>query len=121
MPKEEKETKIYSAVAEALDALASDIEEQAKRIELQREDYDTLADEIDDIQESIYDLEEALGVESSEGEGYTEEESPEDSTESYVSMVCPSCAYSFYYRYEESKENEKLICPSCGEEIDRSR
>jgi predicted RNA-binding Zn-ribbon protein involved in translation (DUF1610 family) len=120
MPKEEKETRIYTAIVEALDALASDMEEQAKLIELQREDYDALADEMDGLQESLYDLEEAVGVDSSEEEDY-EGESLENPTESYVSMTCPSCAYSFYYRYEEGKENEKLICPSCGEEVSRSR
>ncbi|MDR1048879.1 MAG: hypothetical protein LBL51_03910 [Synergistaceae bacterium] len=120
MPKEEKETRIYTAIVEALDALASDMEEQAKLIELQREDYDALADEMDGLQESLYDLEEAVGVDSSEEEDY-EGENLENSTESYVSMTCPSCAYSFYYRYEEGKENEKLICPSCGEEVSRSR
>jgi hypothetical protein len=123
MPKEEKETKIYSAIVEALDSLASDMEEHAKLLDLQREDYDSLADEVSDLQESVYDLEESLGAESDEDYGgEVEDESDEDgeSTESYISMTCPSCAYSFYYKYEEGKENEKLVCPSCGEEFSRS-
>jgi hypothetical protein len=123
MPKEEKETKVYSAVVEALDSLASDLEEHAKLLDLQREDYDNLADEVNDLQESIYDLEEVLGADSDEDYGGGEdgeEEDGEESTESYISMTCPSCAYSFYYKYEDGKENEKLVCPSCGEEFSRS-
>jgi formylmethanofuran dehydrogenase subunit E len=121
MPREEKETRIYSAIVDALDSLASDLDEHAKLLELQREDYDNLSDEVNDLQESIYDLEEALSEDS--GEDYDDEEDDEDddeSTESYISVTCPSCAYSFYYKHEEGKENEKLVCPSCEEEFSRS-
>lgn len=126
MPREEKETKIYSAVVDALDSLASDLEEHMKLLELQREDYDSLADEVNDLQESIYDLEETLGADSdddyadSDDDDENDDEDDEELTESYISMTCPSCAYSFYYKYEDGKENEKLVCPSCGEEFSRS-
>jgi uncharacterized protein YbaR (Trm112 family) len=119
MPREEKETKIYSAIVEALDALAREVEECAKLIELRREDYDDLAEEVDDLHDAIYELEESIGAANSE-EDYDEDEDLEELTESYISMTCPSCAYSFYYKYEEGKEDEKLVCPSCGEEFSRS-
>lgn len=118
MPREEKETKVYSAIADALDALALEVAEQAKLIELRREDYDALAEEMDDLHNALYELEESVGMEDSE-EDYDEEER-EELTESYISMTCPSCAYSFYYKYEDGKEDEKLVCPSCGEEFSRS-
>ncbi|MDR1376944.1 MAG: hypothetical protein LBJ22_05490 [Synergistaceae bacterium] len=118
MPREEKEAKIYSAIVDALDALALEIEEHTKLIELHREDYDALAEEMDDLHNAIYELEESVGMEDSE-EDYDEEER-EELTESYISMTCPSCAYSFYYKYEDGKEDEKLVCPSCGEEFSRS-
>jgi hypothetical protein len=123
MPKEEKETKVYSAILDALDSLASDLEDHAKLLDLQREDYDNLADEVNDLQESIYDLEETLGAGSDDDYGDREVDDDGDDdelTESYISMTCPSCAYSFYYKYEDGKENEKLVCPSCGEEFSRS-
>jgi predicted RNA-binding Zn-ribbon protein involved in translation (DUF1610 family) len=125
MPKEEKETKVYTAIADALDSLASGLEEQLKLLNIQREDYDNLADEVNDLQESVYDLEEALSADSGEDyddreAGGGDDEDGEESTESYISMTCPSCAYSFYYKYEEGRENEKLVCPSCGEEFSRS-
>jgi hypothetical protein len=118
MPREEKETKVYSAIADVLDALALEVEEQTKLIELRREDYDALAEEMDDLHNALYELEESVGMEDSE-EDYDEEER-EELTESYISMTCPSCAYSFYYKYEDGKEDEKLVCPSCGEEFSRS-
>jgi hypothetical protein len=124
MPKEEKETKIYSAILDALDSLASDLEEHAKLLDIQREDYDNLADEVNDLQESIYDLEDTLGAGSGEDYGDGDSDDGDDGddelTESYISMTCPSCAYSFYYKYEDGKENERLVCPSCGEEFSRS-
>jgi rubrerythrin len=124
MPREEKETKIYSAIVDALDTLALEVEEHAKLIELRREDYDDLTEEMDDLHDAIYELEESMGIASSE-EDYNEDEDEdedelEEITESYISMTCPSCAYSFYYKYEDGKEDEKLVCPSCGEEFSRS-
>ena len=122
MPREEKETKIYSAIVDALDTLALEVGEHTKLIELQREDYDNLLEEIDDLHNTLYELEESIGVADSE-EDYDEDEDEDDLeelTESYISMTCPSCAYSFYYKYEEGKEDEKLVCPSCGEEFSRS-
>jgi hypothetical protein len=117
MPKEEKEAKLYSAVIDALDSLASELEEHTKLLELQREDYDSLADEMDGLQESIYDLEEALGADSDED--YDEGSEENELTESYISMTCPFCAYSFYYKHEDGKDNEKIVCPGCGEEFSR--
>jgi flagellar motility protein MotE (MotC chaperone) len=119
MPQEEKETKVYSAIADALGALAQEMEEHTKLIELRREDYDALAEEMDDLHNALYELEESIGMESPE-EDYDDEDGQEGLTESYISMTCPSCAYSFYYKHEDGKEDEKLVCPSCGEEFNRS-
>ena len=120
MPREEKETKVYSAIADALEALALEMEEHTKLIELHREDYDALAEEMDDLHNALYELEESIGMEDPEDDYDDDDGEREELTESYISMTCPSCAYSFYYKYEDGKEDEKLVCPSCGEEFNRS-
>ena len=123
LPREEKETKVYYAMAEALDSLAQEVMECARLLELQREDYNSMAEELDELHEAVYDLEESVGVDDSEDEDYGVDNDVDELgalTESYISMTCPSCAYSFYYKYEEGKENDRLVCPSCGEEINRS-
>ena len=122
LPKEEKETKIYSAIAEALDSLALELNEQTKLMERQREDYDSLAEEVDELHEAVYNLEESVGLVDSDDENFGGDNMDElgGVTESYISMTCPSCAYSFYYKYEESKGNDRLVCPSCGEEFNRT-
>jgi uncharacterized coiled-coil protein SlyX len=117
MPRDEKESKIYFGLVEALDALASELAEQTKLIDLQREDYEELADELDDLRDTVYELEEAMGADPADDD---DDDDMEGLTDSYISMTCPSCAYSFYYRYEEGRESEKLVCPSCGEEFNRS-
>lgn len=125
MPREEKEAKIYSAIVEALEALALDLEGHTKLLELQREDYDSLADEVDELHEAVYTLEESIWLDDEdyeEGmeESYTNNEL-EELTESYISITCPSCAYSFYCKYDENEENGKhFVCPACGEEFNRS-
>ena len=121
LPREEKETKIYSAIAEALESLALELEEHTKLLELQREDYDSLAEEMDELHEAVYNLEDSVGLGDSEDEDYGDDDVEGlGVTESYISMTCPSCAYSFYYKYEEGKEKDRLVCPSCGEEFNRS-
>jgi len=119
MPRGEAETKIYSAIVDALDALALDVEEHAKLLELQREDFDGLADEMDDLHNAIYELEESLGVDGSDKNSEDDYDDGEEESESYVTVTCPSCAYLFYYKYEDCKEEGKLVCPSCGEEFHR--
>jgi len=121
MPQGEKETKIYSAIVDALDALALELEGHAKLIELQREYCDDLADELDGLHDSVYNLEESVGLEDYDDDEDEDEDDEEDElAESYISMTCPSCAYSFYYKYENGKEDSKLVCPSCGEEFSYS-
>lgn len=119
MPREEKDARVYFAIVEALDALALELGEHAKLLERQREDCDSLADEVDELHEAVYELEESMGADADYDDA-DEEDVPEELTESYISTTCPSCAYTFYYKYEEGKENEKLVCPGCGEEFNRS-
>ena len=119
MEPEERNTKVYTAVAEALDALSLEIEEHSRQLEGVREAGEELADEIYELHDAVYELERSVGLESDEDYDDTDDDE-ESSSESYISVTCPSCAYSFYYRYEEGKEEDKLICPGCGEEIDRT-
>ena len=122
LPREEKETKVYSAIAEALESLALELEEHTKLLELQRKDYDSLAEEMDELHEAVYNLEESVDLGDSGDADYGDDDVEElgGLTESYISMTCPSCAYSFYYKYEDGREHDKLVCPSCGEEFNRS-
>ncbi len=119
MEPEERNTKVYTAVVEALDALSLEIEEHSRQLEGVREAGEELADEIYELHDAVYELERSVGLESDEDYDDTDDDE-ESSSESYISVTCPSCAYSFYYRYEEGKEEDKLICPGCGEEIDRT-
>ena len=119
MEPEERNTKVYTAVAEALDALSLELEEHSRQLEGVREAGEELADEIYELHDAVYELERSVGLESDEDYDDADDEE-ESSSESYISVTCPSCAYSFYYRYEEGKEEDKLICPGCGEEIDRT-
>ena len=119
MEPEERNTKVYTAVVEALDALSLEIEEHSRQLEGVREAGEELADEIYELHDAVYELERSVGLESDEDYDDADDDE-ESSSESYISVTCPSCAYSFYYRYEEGKEEDKLICPGCGEEIDRT-
>lgn len=117
MGPEERNVKIFAAVVEALDALALEIEEHSNLFEHLRETIEGLTDETYELHDAVYELEQSIGLDSEQD--YDEAETDEPA-ESYISVTCPSCAYSFYYRYEEDKEEDKLICPGCGEEIDRT-
>ena len=128
LPREEKETKVYSAIADALESLAREIEEHTELLELQREDCDSLADEMDELHEAVYNLEESIGLgDLDDNMDYGDDDDDDDDdmdeldglTESYKPVTCPFCAYSFY-KYEEGKENDRLVCQNCGKELNRS-
>ena len=121
MESEERNTKVYTAVAEALDALSLEIEEHSRQLEGVRKAGEELADEIYELHDAVYELEQSMGLDS--GEDYDESYDASDAdepAESYISVTCPSCSYSFYYRYEEDREEDKLVCPGCGAEIERA-
>ena len=121
MGSEERNTKVFSAIVEALDSLAVEIEEHSRLFEHVRETCEGLTDEIYELHDAVYELEQSMGLDS--GEDYDESYDASDAdepAESYISMTCPSCSYSFYYRYEEDCEEDKLVCPGCGAEIERS-
>ena len=119
MPREEKETKIYAAIVEALDSLASELEEQAKLFKSLMEEHESLEDDLYELHDAVCGLEESLGLE--DDDDYEDEaEDEEELAESYASVTCTPCNYSFYYRCEEGKEGESLVCPACGEEINRT-
>jgi len=107
---EGKDAKIYGAVAEALDALATQIEEQNEQIESLRNLYDELEEECATLGDDILALEDIFD-EYAKRENYEEEKY----AASYVSVTCPSCTSVFFYEQSDNKdENEVLECPDCG-------
>ena len=107
---EGKEAKIYGAVAEALDALATQIEEQNEQIESLRSLYDEIEEECTALGEDISTLEDLF-------DEYAKDENEDDEryAASYISVTCPSCSTVFYYEQDESEDNDMLECPECRE------
>lgn len=115
MEQEERNAKIFSAVVEALDALALEIEEHTRLFDHVHQATEELTDEVYELHDAVYELEQSIGLDSDQDYDETDGDDP---AESYISVTCPSCAYSFYYRCEDEKDGDKLICPGCGKEID---
>jgi len=110
---EGKDVKIYGAVADALDALATQIEEQNEQIESLRNLYDELEEECASLGDDVLALEDIF-------DEYAKKEIDEDEkyAASYISVTCPSCTSVFYYEQGEDKnENEVLECPDCGKKF----
>ena len=64
MEPEERNTKVYAAVAEALDALSLELEEHSRQLEHVRETGEELADEIYELHDAVYELERSVGMDS---------------------------------------------------------
>jgi len=112
---EGKDAKVYGAVAEALDALATQIEEQNAQIESLRSLYDELEEECEALGDDITALEDIF--EEYVNDDDDEDEDDEDYAASYVSVECPSCSAIFYYEQGENEDDEMLECPDCGEKF----
>jgi predicted nucleic acid-binding Zn-ribbon protein len=109
---EGKDAKIYGAVAETLDALATQIEEQNEQIESLRSLYDELEEECTALGEDILVLEDLF-------DEYAKEDNEDDKyAASYVSVTCPSCTSVFYYEQGKNKEEDEMLeCPDCGKKF----
>jgi len=105
-----KDAKIYGAVVESLDALATQIEEQNEQIESLRNIYDELEEECTALGEDILALEDLF-------DDYSKRDDEDEKyAASYVSVTCPSCASVFYYEQGKDKEEDDMLeCPDCGE------
>ncbi|HCL78426.1 MAG TPA: hypothetical protein DIC53_00490 [Synergistaceae bacterium] len=117
--KDEGQNKIFSAVLDALDALAQEMEDHGEIIEEQKELYEDLADDCALLDEDLDALEKAFAVYSEEGALDDDDDDVEDFEESYLSVTCPSCGYVFYYQPDEYEDGEQLQCPSCGTSFDQ--
>ena len=110
---EGREAKIYGAVADALDALATQIEEQNEQMESLRSLYDELEEECTALEEDVSALEDLF-------DEYAKEDDDEDEERyatSYVSVTCPSCSSVFYYEQGENEDSDMLECPDCGKKF----
>ena len=110
---EGRDVKIYGAVTEALDALATQIEEQNEQIESLRNLYDELEEECAALGEDITALEDIFDEYAKE----ENEEYDEKYAASYVSVKCPLCSLIFYYEQGENEDDEMLECPGCREKF----
>lgn len=119
---DERQNKIFSAVLDALDALAQEMEDHGEIIEEQKELYEDLADDCALLDEDLDALEKAFAVYSGENvldDDDDDDDDVEDFEESYLSVTCPSCGYVFYYQPDEYEDGEQLQCPSCGTSFDQ--
>lgn len=110
---EGKDAKVYGAVAETLDALATQIEEQNEQIESLRNLYDELEEECTALGEDILVLEDLF-------DEYAKNENDDEKyAASYVSVTCPSCESVFYYEQEnnDKEEDDMIECPDCGKKF----
>lgn len=112
-----KDAKIYGAVAEALDALATRLEEQDEQIESLRNLYDELEEECSALGDDVSALED-LFDEYVKTEDDDEED--DDYVTKYVAVKCPACSAVFYYdadNCENDGEEDVLECPECMEKF----
>lgn len=114
-----KDAKIYGAVAEALDALATQIEEQDQQIESLRALYDELEEECSALGEDVSGLEDIIDEYVFDADN--DDEDNEGYASRYVSVTCPACSSMFYYHRSEDDDTdgkeEILECPDCKEKF----
>ena len=126
MSADSENLKIFTAIADTLEALTLEMPESSGPELSVRRDPELadaraeLSDSLDDLREAMYELKHILTEDLTSFEEEDEEDEDDEDVESFASVTCPACNYSFYYRDSEGQE-KPVVCPGCGKEIEQDR
>ena len=104
-PEDKLALSLYSAIVEALDALADEVEEVNEGLTEQR-----------DVTEELFSICEELDSDLSDVESKFDDEADEedaDFDDEYKEITCPSCGLHFFYHPSMLAEESSVTCPDC--------
>ena len=87
-----KEGKLFAALVDALDEVASEISDL-------EEDIEDVEDDLDELEAYIEEVDEALG----------------DVEDDCIEVVCPACGAEICIDIEDIDDDGKVECPACAE------
>ena len=104
---------LFSAIVEALEALADENEELRGKLSEQQKAIDDLNFVCEELDADLADVESCLeidGVEEPDGEDLKED----DLDSEYCETVCPSCGLHFFCHSSLLTEDGEAECPDCA-------
>ena len=104
-----KEGKLFAALVDALDEVASEISDLEEEIEDVEDDLDELEEYIEEVDEALGDVEEFVYDIEDDCDCCCDDED-------YYEILCPSCGETICFD-ESAFDDESLVCPACGSEI----
>lgn len=109
-----KEGKLYSAIIEVLDELASDVTDMQENQNYLEEKTDEIDHDLGELEEFVFDGGHA-GHDHDHCECGCEDEDDDDEllSEDFYESQCPSCGETIYFDEDLIKMDE-ITCPNCG-------
>ena len=109
MDEDKKEAKLFNAIIEALDDVASELSDID-------EDMEELADYIEEIDEDLGDVEEFVYDMDDDCDCCCDDDDCDCCCDDdCIEAVCPACDAEICIDFEDIDEDGKVECPACGE------
>lgn len=99
LDKNSKEAKLFAAIIDALEELASEMEAIEDDLCELEEGIDVVSDDLADVEDAVYD------------------EDEEDEDEDCYATTCPTCEEEIFFD-DSVLEDGEVICPNCGEKLE---
>ena len=113
-----KEGKLFAAIVDALDEMASEISDLEEDIEDVEDDLDELEEYIEEVDEALGDVEEFVYDIEDDCDCCCDDDDCDcccdddcDCDGEFFCAMCPSCGEKIYF--DESCDPEEVVCPSC--------
>ena len=98
--------KLFKAIIETLDDMASAIDENEEAIIDLDESIDELCDEISDLDDVLDAL---IDADEDDDDDYEDED--------FVEVECEGCGETIYFDQDMLESDDELICPNCNHSI----
>ena len=122
--KSTKEGKMFAAIIDVLDEVASDVNMLEENSQAVNDELDLIEDGMDMLDEDVAELFDILedececcDDEEDEEEDQDEDSDEEDEDETYYELVCPTCGEEIVVD-EEMLDKGEMKCPACGEDLE---
>lgn len=114
---ESSQTKLFSALIDAMDSIADAIDDNEATIDELDECISDIYDSLEEVEEDFYGFLDRLGeLEESDDDDDDDDEFPFDE-DSFIEVQCPHCDDIIYFDQEMLSSKEDLICPSCNKNV----
>ena len=109
MDEDKKEAKLFNAIIEALDDVASELSDIDEDMEELADYIEEIDEDLGDVEEFVYDIEDDCDC------CCDDDDCDCCCDDDCIEAVCPACEAEICIEFDDIDEDGKVECPACGE------